>query len=106
MPDLSRFASFGRGVCVAPVAPAAASGATEGDSHITKQFQYYSRFVAPVAPVAPRNDDAWSDEDWRAAFDERAGILEYDEGMPRAEAEQLARQQVAEMRTRQRHAHE
>jgi len=30
------------------------------------------------------------DEDQRAAFDERAGILEYDEGLPRAEAEALA----------------
>lgn len=36
----------------------------------------------------------WDENDWRAAFDERAGILEFDEGLPRAEAERLARDQV------------
>jgi hypothetical protein len=33
-------------------------------------------------------------EDQIAAFEERAGILEYDEGLPRAEAERLAREQT------------
>lgn len=36
-----------------------------------------------------------SPEDARAAFDERAGILEYDCGLPREEAERLARIQIS-----------
>jgi len=33
--------------------------------------------------------------DAQAAFDERAGILEYDGGLPREEAERLARLQIS-----------
>ena len=29
--------------------------------------------------------DSWSGEDWRAFFDERAGIAEFDGGLPRLE---------------------
>ena len=32
----------------------------------------------------------WTPDDWRAFFDERAGILEFDGGLPRAEAEDQA----------------
>src|SRR5262249_15265322 len=32
----------------------------------------------------------WSAEDWQVFFDERAGIAEYDGGLPRAEAEKRA----------------
>jgi hypothetical protein len=31
--------------------------------------------------------DGWSAEDWQAYFDERAGIVEFDGGLPRREAE-------------------
>ena len=34
--------------------------------------------------------DSWSREDWRAFFDERAGIAEFDGGLPRLEAEARA----------------
>lgn len=34
-------------------------------------------------------------EDWQAAFDERAGVLEFDGGFPRHEAERLARDEIA-----------
>ena len=34
--------------------------------------------------------DGWSAADWRAFFDERAGIAEFDGGLPRAKAEALA----------------
>jgi hypothetical protein len=34
--------------------------------------------------------DGWSAEDWQAFFDERAGIVEFDGGLPRAEAEAQA----------------
>ena len=39
--------------------------------------------------LRPAND-GWSPEDWQVFFDERAGILEFDAGMPRAEAEARA----------------
>jgi hypothetical protein len=35
------------------------------------------------------------EEDWQAAVDERAAILEYDQGLPRAEAEARAREEMA-----------
>jgi hypothetical protein len=37
-----------------------------------------------------------SAEDLQAAYDERAGILEYDHHLPRAEAERLARNQISD----------
>jgi len=37
-------------------------------------------------------------DDWQFAFEERAAILEYDEGLPRAEAEALAAEQIAQQR--------
>jgi hypothetical protein len=40
----------------------------------------------------------WSEEDWQALFDERAGIMEFDAGMPRAEAEARAAEEVANIR--------
>lgn len=35
-------------------------------------------------------DEGWKTEDWRAYFDERAGIREHDGKLPRVEAERLA----------------
>jgi hypothetical protein len=35
-------------------------------------------------------EDGWSGEDWRAFFDERAGIAEFDGGLPRSDAEARA----------------
>ena len=40
----------------------------------------------------------WDEEDWQAAFDERAAILEFDGGLSRADAERLAGQEIAEQR--------
>jgi hypothetical protein len=42
-----------------------------------------------VALLRPAND-GWSGEDWLAFFDERAGIAEFDDGLPRQEAEARA----------------
>ncbi|WGD32019.1 hypothetical protein AncyloWKF20_09460 [Ancylobacter sp. WKF20] len=39
----------------------------------------------------------WDGEDWQATYEERAAILEHDEGLPRAEAEQLAREHVIQL---------
>ncbi|RTL96155.1 hypothetical protein EJV44_11290 [Ancylobacter aquaticus] len=37
----------------------------------------------------------WGGDDWQAAYEERAAILEYDAGMPRAEAEAMARDEIS-----------
>ncbi len=37
-----------------------------------------------------REDSRWDAADWEAYFDERAAVREYDGGLPRGEAEQLA----------------
>jgi hypothetical protein len=42
-----------------------------------------------VLLLRPAND-GWSGEDWLALFDERAGIAEFDGGLPRAPAEARA----------------
>ena len=46
-----------------------------------------------VALLRPGRD-GWSAEDWQANFDERAGIAEFDGGLPRLEAEAIARASV------------
>src|SRR5262249_8323415 len=40
-------------------------------------------------------EDGWSAEDWQVFFEERAGIVEFDGGLPRAEAEAIARREMA-----------
>ena len=47
------------------------------------------RAVPSIDPCA-----GWDEEDWRAAFEEHAAILEYDGGHSRADAERLAREEV------------
>ena len=42
--------------------------------------------VQMIELLAPGHD-GWSGEDWRAFFDERAGIAEFDGGLPRDQAE-------------------
>jgi hypothetical protein len=42
-----------------------------------------------VALLRPGRD-GWSGEDWQIYFDERAGIADFDGGLPRAEAETRA----------------
>ena len=49
-----------------------------------------SRHKAGVVALLRPANDGWSAEDWRALFDERAGIAEFDGGLPRADAEARA----------------
>jgi hypothetical protein len=49
-----------------------------------------SRHKADIVVLLRRGRDSWSDEGWRAFFDERAGITEFDGGLSRAEAETQA----------------
>ena len=51
-----------------------------------------------IKALLARDDVGWSGEEWLAQFDERAGILEFDEGLPRAEAERLAAEEVTRLR--------
>ena len=41
----------------------------------------------------------WTEDDWNALYDERAGIMEFDGGIPRAEAEARAVEEVSLMRS-------
>jgi hypothetical protein len=46
-----------------------------------------SRHKAGIVALLRPAEDGWSAEDWQVFFDERAGIVEFDGGFPRAEAE-------------------
>lgn len=100
MPSLSGFAAFARKVGAVPLVPPFPSDWGTGRATTKAQSeQLLSVPVPPVPHVPLENDKGWDEADWQAAFDERAGILEYDEGLPRAEAERLAREQVFGART-------
>lgn len=43
-----------------------------------------------VALLRARVTESWTAADWQAAFDERAGIAEFDHGLPRSAAEAQA----------------
>jgi hypothetical protein len=46
-----------------------------------------SWYKAEIVALLQLDLQLWSAEDWQAFFDERAGIVEFDGGLPRAEAE-------------------
>jgi hypothetical protein len=49
-----------------------------------------SRHKVDVIAMLRRGGDGWLAEDWLAFYDERAGIAEFDGGLPRTEAEARA----------------
>lgn len=49
-----------------------------------------SRHKAEIVALLRRADDGWLAEEWRAFFDERAGIDEFDGRLPRPDAEARA----------------
>jgi hypothetical protein len=49
-----------------------------------------SRHKAEIVVLLHTGRDGWSAEDWQVFFDERAGIVEFDGGKPRPEAEAQA----------------
>ncbi len=49
-----------------------------------------------------RTSMKWDAEDWQAFFDERAGILQYDEGLLRERAETIAHAEVYAEKKRRR----
>ena len=46
-----------------------------------------ARHKAQVIALLRHGPDGWSGEDWRTFFEERAGISEFDGGLPRDQAE-------------------
>ena len=57
-------------------------------------------FEGPPSGPIP-NLQGWDEVDWQFAVEERAAILEFEEGLPRPEAEALAAEQVVDQRRRQ-----
>ena len=53
-------------------------------------LELLSLHKAQVIALLRPGGDGWSGEDWRALFDERAGIAEFDGGWPRDQAEARA----------------
>jgi hypothetical protein len=53
----------------------------------------------PAIVAYLRDVAAWTEEDWEALFDERAGIMEYDGDLRRDEAEAVAASEVSLMRS-------
>ena len=49
-----------------------------------------SRHKAEIVGLLGSGRDGWSAKDWQVYFDERAGIAEFDGGLPRASAEARA----------------
>lgn len=45
---------------------------------------------ASIVALLRPDGDGWSAEDWHVFFDERAGIAEFDDGLPRGQAEARA----------------
>ena len=60
----------------------------------------------PAIVAYLRDVAAWMEEDWQALFDERAGIMEFDGGLPRKDAEAAAAEEVARLRALVRCSHE
>ncbi len=90
-----------------PVAPATPGPDSAGAPFPAKhEDQQSARPIEPMPPMVPMpfdsrdqfgRSDPWTGEDWQAAFDERAGIMEFDGGLPRAKAEANAAEDVAHL---------
>jgi len=53
-------------------------------------LQRLARYKPEIVALLRPGRDGWSAEDWQVYFDERAGIAEFDGGLPRREAEARA----------------
>ena len=53
-------------------------------------LEVLSQHKAEIVAVLRPGRDGWSAEDWQVFFDERAGIIEFDGGLSRTEAEAQA----------------
>lgn len=63
------------------------------------------RSAKPAIVAYLRGLAVWTEDDWNALYDERAGIMEFDGGVPCAEAEASARKEVDLLRDLVRSSH-
>ncbi|MCB1502948.1 MAG: hypothetical protein KDK07_24750 [Bauldia sp.] len=73
--------------------------ALSADSQPDEQLLRELRSEKPAIVAYLRGLALWDDDDWNALCDERAGIMEFDGGLPRAEAEVRARAEVDQLRS-------
>ena len=62
-------------------------------------FLHQLRSAKPAIVAYLRGLACWGEEDWTAFHDERAGIMEFDGGLARAEAETQARDETDQLRS-------
>jgi hypothetical protein len=56
------------------------------------------RSAKPAIVVYLRSLACWDEDDWNAFYDERAGIIEYEGGLPREQAQAMAREAMDQLR--------
>jgi hypothetical protein len=71
------------------------SAAAKPDEDLLEQL----RIAKPLIVEYLRGLALWDEDDWNALYDERAGIMEFDGGLSRAEAEARAREEVDQLRS-------
>jgi hypothetical protein len=81
---IERAAEDGVLIALSPTGSISAKGV---QSAIDRWLPAIRQNKAVIITLLQPGEDGWSVEDWRAFFDERAGIAEFDGGLSRAEAE-------------------
>lgn len=70
------------------------SGPVRPDAHVLQAL----RAVKPEVLDYLKGLALWDEDDWAAPYDERAGIMEFDGGLSRAESEARAKEEVKSLR--------
>ncbi len=73
-----------------PAIPAILAPKNSGIARIATSPDAKQPAPPPVGSLFREGGAGWSGEDWRALFDERAGIAEFDGGLTRPQAEAVA----------------
>jgi len=76
-----------------------------GDSRPNEDLLQTLRTEKPAVLAYLRGLALRTEEDWSAFYDERAGIMEFDGGLPRTEAEAKAAEEVEQLRMVVRSSH-
>jgi len=70
------------------------SATSQPDDHLLRHI----RSEKPAIVAYLRGLALWDQDDWAALHDERAGMMEFDGGLSRAEAEARAKEEVKSLR--------